>query len=95
MSDPKLWTPNEVRTVASAIYGASWQTPLAFAIARHSGVQFPQSRIAKWYLEQGGRGIPAWLQTEFTPILRNALMEAEEAHRRAKEIIDRHSGDQS
>lgn len=90
MAEPAPWTPDEVRKVASAIYGLSWQTPLALAIAKASGVQFPQSRIAKWYLEVGGRGIPAWLQPELTGILRDALAEVEEARRIAGEIIESH-----
>lgn len=91
MSEPSPWTPDEVRTVASAIYGSSWQTPLALAIARHSGVQFPQSRIAKWFLASGGRGIEAWLQPELSAILGNALAEVEETRHRAQVIIDQHA----
>ncbi len=86
-----LWTPDEIRAVASAIWGASWQTPLASAIAKHSGVQFPQSRIAKWYLPKGGRGIETWLQPELAGILGNALAEVEEARQRAQVIIDQHA----
>jgi len=86
-----LWTPDEVRKVCQLLYHSDrWQTSLAFAIETATRRNFPQSRIAKWYLPQGGRGIPAWLQPELTPILREVARMAELALIDAKEIIERH-----
>lgn len=88
--DPKVWTPDEVRSVAQLLYGKGWQTSLALAIETATRRNFPQSRIAKWFLPEGGRGIPAWLQPELTPILSEVARMTEFALIDAREIIGRH-----
>lgn len=90
MSDPRIWTPDEVRIVASALYGSSWQTPLSKAIELDSGRSFPQNRIAKWYMESGGRGIPEWLQPRLTALFIYLYGITEEERQRALAIIAEH-----
>lgn len=90
MTDEPIWTPDEVRIVASALYGSSWQTPLSKAIEADSGRSFPQNRIAKWFLETGGRGIPEWLQPRLTPLFLCLYGVTEEERQRAMEIIAEH-----
>ncbi|MBX9910847.1 MAG: hypothetical protein K2Z25_19345 [Beijerinckiaceae bacterium] len=90
MSEPRIWTPDEVRIVAAALYGSSWQTPLAKAIEADSGRPFPQNRIAKWYMESGGRGIPEWLQPRLTALFIYLYGITEDERQRALEIIAEH-----
>lgn len=95
MSDHKIWTPDEVRSVCQLLYGTGWQTSLAQAIETATGRSFPQSRIAKWYIPTGGRGIPEWLQPELTEILSGVALMVELALADAREIINEHAGDPS
>ncbi len=91
MSDEsKHWTPDEVRDVCQLLYGTGWQTALAQAIEIATGRNFPQSRVAKWYLPAGGRGIPEWLQPELTGILAGVAQMVEIALQDAREIIEKH-----
>jgi len=88
--EPKLWTTDEVRTVAQLLYGHGWQTQLASAIEVATKRTFSQSRVAKWFLPEGGRGIPAWLQPELTGILRGVATMVEYAVNSARKIIQAH-----
>lgn len=89
--DPKIWTADEVRMFAQLLYGKGWQTSLAHAISVATRRTFTQSRVAKWYLDEGGRGISAWLQPELTRILRDVAVMVELALTDAREIIERHA----
>lgn len=90
IEEPEPWTPDDVRSVCQLLYGTGWQTELAEAIATATGRNFSQSRVAKWYLPSGGRGIPVWLQPELTQILTVVAATVEVALADAREIIERH-----
>lgn len=88
--EPCLWTPEDVRSVCQLLIGTGWQTTLAQTIETATGRNFPQSRVAKWYLPSGGRGIPEWLQPLLTEILNSVAMTVELALADAREIIESH-----
>lgn len=89
---PPPWTPEEVRQVAQAIWGEKWQTPLAARIAKWRMWSFPQSRVAKWYLADGGRPIPAWLQDDLAEMLTYAMEDADYEREQARAVLERHAG---
>jgi hypothetical protein len=88
--EPKPWTPEDVKSVCQLLIGTGWQTTLAQNIEIATGRNFPQSRVAKWYLPSGGRGIPEWLQPKLTEILGGVATVCELALGDAKAIIAEH-----
>jgi len=87
---PPPWTPEEVRQVAIAIWGEKWQTPLAKRIAKWQMWPFPQSRVAKWYLEKDGRPIPERLQHDLAEMLTHSMEDADYEREQAREVLERH-----
>ena len=87
---PRIWTPESVRAVCQLLIGTGWQTTLAQTIETATGRNFPQSRVAKWFLPSGGRGIPEWLQPHLTEILAGIATTVELALADAREIIEQH-----
>lgn len=88
MTEPRLWTPESVRFVATVLYGERWQSALAADIAAALGKPFRQNRISQWYVERGGRPIPASLQPTLTAVFRRRLDSTAGDRTKAAQIIE-------
>jgi uncharacterized membrane protein YfbV (UPF0208 family) len=95
MPEPAPWTPQDVRTVAEALYGSAWQTALAADISAAIGKPFRQARISQWYVANGSRPIPVSLQPTITAVFRDVLARTEETRAAAAAIVATHEGDPS